>query len=139
MTTSSTAIALRTHSALAAARTLDDLDDDDALAVGLAFKRPSLPLLLSILGVGGAVALGALTLGTLGACVVGAVASAGAGLAAQHGARDKLRVELGVSAADAKRLFAATAHWRAAKLHEPRSDDEVRAFGRFIIDKARAR
>lgn len=137
MTTTSTAIALRTHSALGALRTLDELDDDDALAVGLAFKRPSAPLLLSILGVGAAVALAAVTTGVMGACIVGALASGGAGLAAQHGARDKLRVELGVSADDAKRLFAATAHWTTLRAREPSTDDELRAYGRLIIDKAR--
>lgn len=66
--TASTAIALRTHFALAVPRTLDALDDHDALA-----------------------------------------------------------------------LNKGTAHWRTLRVRQPRSDDDVRAYGRFIIDKARCR
>ncbi len=132
-------MALRTHSARAAMRSLDALDDDDAHAVGVAFKRPSMPLLLSILGVGGAVALGAVTMGVMGACVIGAAGSAVAGLAGARGACDRLGMELGISSDDAKRLYKATGHWRTLRMREPRTDDDVRAFGRFIIDKARAR
>jgi hypothetical protein len=135
----STAIALRSHSSLTQMRTLDDLDDADALAVGLAFKRPSVPLLFSLLGVGGAVALGAVTMGVLGGCVAGLVGSVVAALAGAHGACEKLGIELGINRADAKRLFNATGHWRTLRRREPRDDDELRAFGRVIIDKARSR
>jgi hypothetical protein len=121
-------------------RSLDELDDDDALAVGRAFSQTSVPLVFSILGLAVAIALGVVTLGMTSAIAVGSVSSVlagGVGFAGLRRSVDVLRSELGVSADDAKRLYVATAAWGSQRWRRPTTESELRDLGRGIIDRAR--
>lgn len=141
MPSESTAIALRNVSTPARVRTLDELDDDDALAIGRIFAKPPVAILLSTLGFGVVVMLGTVAMGftsVVGVGVAGAIIAAGVGIAATKRFTDDLRSELGISAVDARRLYKATAGMRtlAAKRGDTK-DEMLRAHGRAIIEAAR--
>jgi hypothetical protein len=121
-------------------RSLDDLDDDDAIAIGRAFSQTSVPLVFSILGVAVAITLGVVTLGMTSAIAIGSVTSVlagGVGFAGLRRSVDVLRGELGVSADDAKRLYVATAAWGSQRWRRPTTESDLRDLGRGILDRAR--
>lgn len=85
--------------------------------------------------------VGAVTLGLTSPLAIGAggaVLAGGVGAAGLRRSTDALCAELDVSPTAAQRLYRATGTWGLKRWRRPRTDAEMRDFGRAIIAAARA-
>ncbi len=124
-------------------RSLDELDDDDAVILGRVLTKRSPAMMISVLGLSltAGVALSLFGLpGVLISGALGAVAAGGIGGAAGKHVAAAIQAELGVSRVDADALYLATGNVRFLKLaRRPRSDDDFRRAGQLAIEIAKRR